>query len=280
MLAEAAHSFADTTNQGFMLVSLRKEAKPATGSHPFGYGKERFFWAFLAAVFIFVSGAIFSIGQGVLQFISPPAEGSSEFITNYAVLVIAFVAEGISWLRAMKQIRGEASGSGKSLFEFVRQSRDPTVKTVLSEDSAALAGLLIAGAGVVLHQVTGEPRFDAGASILIGILLGFVAFALGRDTKGLLLGEAAHPEEKEKIHDIIESHDEVVGIVELLTMAMGPENLLVAARLDLVDGVPSERLEELSHEIDRQLRSEVKGVNQVFLDPTAASEDPKQPSQR
>ena len=272
MLAEAAHSFADTTNQAFLLVSLSLGERPADENHPFGYGKERFFWAFMAAAFIFVSGAVFSIGQGVLHFLSPPEEGSSEIVANYVVLGFALIAETVSWLRALRQVRGEAADAGKPLLTYVRQSRDPTVKTVLSEDSAAIAGLVLALLGVGLHQLTGNPRFDAGASIVIGLLLAYVAYELGRDTKGLLLGEAAHPEERDQIRDSIRAHDEVDEVVELLTMALGPNNLLVTARLDLSDGTTADRVEELCREIDAELRQKIPGVKQVFLDPTSRAE--------
>lgn len=272
MLAEAAHSFADTTNQAFLMVSLGLGSRPPDTHHPFGYGKERFFWAFMAAIFIFVSGAVFSIGQGVIQYLAPPEGGSSEFVASYAVLGFAFIAEGVSWARALRQTRAGARAAGKHLFRYVRESRDPTVKTVLSEDSAALAGLVLAFLGVGLHQLTGDHRFDAVASIAIGILLGIVAFALGRDTKGLLLGEAAHPEEVERIRRVIEEPPEVERVVELLTMAMGPEHVLVAAKLDLADGVPAGRVEEICAQIDARLRHEVPSVRNVFLDPTAPHE--------
>lgn len=272
MLAEAAHSLADTANQGFMLVSLRLGRRHPNEAHPFGYGKERFFWSFLAAVFIFVSGAVFSIGQGVLQLINPEKETATDFIANYVVLGVAFAAEGVSWLRALRQVRAEAGERDKDLFTYVRESRDPTVKTVLSEDSAALTGLVLAGAGVALHQVTGNHAFDALASIAIGILLAFVAVALGRDTKGLLLGEAALPEERERIRALIADHREVDHVAELMTMAIGPEQLLVAARLDLADGLEAGRVEELCLEIDHLLRREVPNVAQVFLDPTSRTE--------
>ena len=272
VLAEAAHSFADTANQVFLLISLSLGERPPNEEHPFGYGKERFFWAFLAAVFIFVSGAVFSIAQGVHEITSPTGGSKSEFLANYVVLAIAFVAEGVSWLRAMRQVRSEAAEADKGLVTYVRQSRDPTVKTVLSEDSAALTGLVLAGAGVGLHQLTGDPLYDGLGSIAIGILLAFVALALGRDTKGLLLGEAAHPEERERIRELLAAHEEVDEVVELLTMAIGAGSLLVAVRLDLTDNLPSGDVEKLCREIDRELQDAIPSVDQVFVDPTSRAE--------
>src|SRR4030095_10414255 len=174
MLAEAAHSFADTMNQVFLLVSLSLGDREPDEDHPFGYGKERFFWALLAAVFIFVSGALFSLWQGVHGLLSgETVEGG--YLLTYAVLVFALVAEGTSWWRGAHQGRSEAGGAAppaeKPSGVYVQQSKDPTVKTVLFEDSAAVAGLLLALVGVGLHQLTGMAFFDAGASILIGVLL-------------------------------------------------------------------------------------------------------------
>jgi cation diffusion facilitator family transporter len=214
---------------------------------------------------------LFSVGQGVVAFLTP-ASGENEFVLSYLVLSVALVAEGISFVRAFRQTRSRARDTGFGLIHYVGRSREPTTKTVLSEDSAALAGVIIAFAGVGLHQVTGDHRFEAAASLIIGLLLGYVAYALGRDTKGLLLGEAAQPAEKQEIRRIIVEPPEVEDVLELLTMAIGPNSLLVAARLNLVDGLTAERVEEVCTEIDSRIRKEVNGVTQVFLDPTSRSE--------
>jgi cation diffusion facilitator family transporter len=267
MLAEAAHSFADTMNQVFLLVSLSLGDREPDEDHPFGYGKERFFWALLAAVFIFVSGALFSLWQGIHGLLSgETVEGG--YLLTYAVLVFALVAEGISWSRAARQVRGEAAAAGKPVKVYVRESRDPTVKTVLFEDSAAVLGVLLAMVGVGLHQLTGNAAFDAAASILIGVLLAYIAYRLGRDTKGLLIGEAARPEQREALRRAILAHAEVDAVLELLTMYPGPDSLLVAVRLDLRDGVTSQQVEAVSTQIEAELGEVVPEVTQVFLDPT------------
>jgi len=199
LLAEAAHSVADTTDQVFLLVSLKLGDRPADEEHPFGYGKERFFWAFLAAVVIFVSGALFSILQGVVGLITGgEKQTGSTFVANYVVLAAGFAAEGTSWFRSYRQIKGEAAKNDSSVRKFVKMSKDPTVKTVLMEDSAALVGLTFAAIGVGMDQVTGQPYLDAGASVAIGLLLGYVGIGLGRFSKGLLLGVAEAPEDGEK----------------------------------------------------------------------------------
>jgi cation diffusion facilitator family transporter len=267
MLAEAAHSFADTMNQVFLLVSLSLGDREPDEEHPFGYGKERFFWALLAAVFIFVSGALFSLWQGVHGLLSGETVQGGYLLT-YAVLVFALVAEGISWWRAARQVRGEAAAANLPVKAYVQQSHDPTVKTVLFEDSAAIAGVLLALAGVGLHQLTGKAFFDAAASILIGVLLAYVAYRLGRDTKGLLIGEAARPEQRERLRQAILAHPEVDVVLQLLTMYLGPESLLVAVRLDLRDGLSSQQVEAVSSRIEVELAQVVPEVTQVFLDPT------------
>jgi cation diffusion facilitator family transporter len=268
ILAEGAHSVADTANQVFLLVSLRMGDRPPDEDHPFGYGKERFFWAFIAAMGIFVLGAGFSFLQGITGLISGHEEDTKGFIAAYAVLAVAAVAEGISWFRAYRQTKADARGQGMGLREFIRESKDPTVKTVLMEDSGALIGIVIAFLGVGLSQVTGVHAFDPIASILIGVLLTWIAIRLGRNTKGLLLGEAARPEDREAIREAIEGHDGVDGVLELLTMVLGPESLLVAARVDLADGITTEDVEHMAEDLDRLVRQTVQAVTFFFLDPT------------
>jgi cation diffusion facilitator family transporter len=191
MLAEAAHSFADTLNQVFLFTSIKQSTRPADPEHPFGYGKAQFFWSLLAAVGIFVAGAVFSFFEGLHTLLGGGESGG--ILIPYAVLAVAFVAEGVSWYRAMKQLRQEAHAGERSLERHVRVSKDPTVKTVLAEDSAALVGIVLAALGVGLHHLTGQAMWDGLAAILIGVLLAIVAFVLGRDTSDLLIGESAEP---------------------------------------------------------------------------------------
>jgi cation diffusion facilitator family transporter len=271
MLAETAHSIADTVDQVLLLVSLRLGERRPDEEHPFGYGKERFFWTFLVAVVIFLAGAIFSIGDGVLRLTGRELLGSggSHQWLAFVVLGVAFVSEGISFLRAFRQTRKGARESGLSLVEFVRISKEPTTKMVFSEDAVAVAGVVVAFVGLTLQELTGSETWDAGAAILIGLLLVYVAYALGRDIRGLLLGEAARPDQREALERALQEPDEVEDVVELLTMYTGPHSLLVAARIDLADSVESQRVEELAHELDRRLRELVPDVDQVFLDPTS-----------
>ena len=267
MLAEAAHSVADTTNQLLLLASLNLAERPADEEHPFGYGKERFFWSFLAAVSIFVSGALFSIYEGLHRIFGGASKEGGVGIA-FAVLALGLVLEGSSLVRAARQTGSEAQDRRRSFARHLRVTRDPTVKTVVFEDSAAVIGLLLAAAGLGLTALTGSAVWDGAASIAIGVLLAAVAFTLGRDTKGLLIGEGAQPEEREAIQRVFEEHTGVESIEELLTMALGPASLLVAARVDFVPELNSDAVEEASDELERQLRDAVPEITEVFLDPT------------
>src|SRR3954451_19308452 len=177
MLAEGAHSVADTVNQAFLLTALARSNKPADARHPFGYGQERYFWSLLAAVGIFVLGAGFSVYEGIHSLINPePVEAA---LVAYGVLLFSFVFEGTSWLKALLQLRREAGERSVGLFRHVVTSPDPTAKTVAFEDTAALIGILLAAGGISLHLLTGSAAWDGIASILIGLLLVVVAVSLG-----------------------------------------------------------------------------------------------------
>jgi cation diffusion facilitator family transporter len=268
MLAEAAHSVADTMNQVFLLVSLSLGDRKPDETHPFGYGKERFFWALLAAVFIFVSGAVFSLFVGVRTLLGGSLGAETAFLISYVVLGFSLVAEGSSLLRAVAQVRGEARAAGKPLGRYLRDSNDPTVRTVLYEDSAAVTGVVLALAGVGLHNLTGNRAWEGIASIAIGALLVWVAYTLGRDTKHLLIGEGARPEQHERLRQVIARHPEVEAVLELLTMYIGPTTMLVAVRLDLRDDLTAGEVEQLSNQVDHELREADPDVSQVFLDAT------------
>jgi cation diffusion facilitator family transporter len=267
MLAEAAHSVADTVNQAFLRVSLSLSTKQPTPDQPFGHSQERFVWTLFAAVGMFLAGAAFAVGYGVYELLKPSNE-SGGFIPAYVVLALALVAEGSSWLRARRQTKKEAEDAGRGLLEHVRRSRDPNVKMVLFEDTAALAGIAIAAGGVGMHQLTGAAAWDSGASVVIGVMLMTVAVFLARDTRHLLIGAAAQPDEREAIENTIESHPGIAKVHELLTLVLGPQALLVAARVDLRNDLAGDQVERLSNEIDEQLREAVPDVKEVFLDAT------------
>jgi len=265
MLAEAAHSVADTMNQAFLLTSLRRGNRPADDRHPFGYGQERYFWSLLAAFGIFIAGAGFSVFEGLLTL---RHGGGHSFTVAYVVLAVSLAAEGTSLVRAYRQVSGEARSSDTQLIEHVRGSRDTTVKATLFEDSTAVAGLVLAAGGLVLQQVTGSPVWDGGASIAIGVLLVVVAVRLGLDSRDLLIGESADPRVLQMIRDEICNTPGIDDVLDLLTMHLGPDQLIVAARVALDDEISADRAEDLADEIDRRLAEKLPVVPHVFIDPT------------
>jgi len=233
MMAEALHSVADTTNQVFLLLGLRFYKRPASDKHPFGFGKERFFWSFIAAIFIFGVGATYAIYEGIQKLAHPHAPTNLGWA--YAVLAISFALEGGSIALAIYQEVKEAHHEGLSFADYLRESKDPTAKTVLFEDSAALVGIVIAATGLLLtdYQVGGAAGayWDGVASITIGLVLAIVAFVLARTSRGLLLGEAATPKAVAAIKQAIESHPNVEHVVELLTMHLAPKKILINAQI-------------------------------------------------
>ena len=269
LLSEAAHSVADTMNEVFLFTSLGRSEKPADRTHPFGYGAERFFWSLLAAGGIFVSGAGFSFYQGISAITGHERQpGSVEFTVSYVVLALSLVFEGTSLRKAVRQVRGEADDANRNVFEYVKRSPDPTVKTVASEDTVAVIGIIVAALGTGAHQLTGDPAYEGVASLIIAGLLGYVAFILGRDTKELLIGEAADPAIRVTAFNIISSHVEVVAVSQLLTMHVGPRQILVASRLQFADDLTARDIERVSTSIERELSERVPEIYEVFLDST------------
>ncbi len=266
MLAEAAHSVADTTNQGFLLGSIALAVREPTPEQPFGYGRVRFLWTFVAAVAMFIAGATFAIGYGMYELLA--GGESTRYAIAYATLAVSLAAEGSSLVRAVRQTRGEAAEAALPFWDYVRESRDPNVKMVLFEDTAALAGILLAFAGILAGQLTGSRLFDPVASIAIGLLLIGVAVWMGRDTSELLVGAAARPAERDALRRALEECDAVEAVLELRTMVLGPNSLLVAARIDFAEGLDQAEVEQASEAIDHRLRRAVPDVTEVFLDAT------------
>ncbi len=266
MLAESAHSVADTVNQLFLLTSLRTGSRPPDAEHPFGYGQERYFWSLLAAVGIFVAGAGFSIFDGVLAITRGEHTGS--IVIAYVVLAVSFVAEGTSLTRAAHQMSEEARRLRRPLFDHVRRSRDTTVKAALFEDTAALAGLVLAAAGLGLDAITGSAVWDGCASIAIGLLLIVVAYRLGRDSRDGLIGHAIDPDEQRMIAEEIRCTPGIDDVVELRTMHLGPESVIIAARVAFSNDISADRAEDISGDIDQRLRDRMSIQPHVFIDPT------------
>jgi cation diffusion facilitator family transporter len=268
ILAETAHSLADTVNQAFLLFSISLADREPTPDQPFGYGRVRFLWTFIAAIAMFLAGAVFAVGYGTYQLITQAT--SDDYLPAYIALAVSLVAEGSSWVRAVRQTRDDAAEAELPLLRFVRESRDPNVKMVLFEDTAALAGLALALVGVVADQLTGSSIFDPAASIAIGALLVIVAGWMAHDTSELLVGGAARPAERTELWRAFEASDDIKDVFELLTMVLGPNSLLVAARVDFDDDLDDEGVERASDAIERRLREVVPDVTEVFLDATSA----------
>ncbi|WP_406044449.1 cation diffusion facilitator family transporter [Micromonospora sp. NBC_00898] len=266
MLSEAAHSVADTTTEALLYLALRRGARPADTRHPFGYGKESYVWAFLAALFTFVAGAGFAITHGVTTILVHKHTG--DYRVSYIVLAISFVIESISLARAARQVRAESRRWRTTPHRFLRLTADTTVKAVFLEDCAALIGLLLAGIGLGLSHLTGDELYDGIASILIGVLLLAVATILARSNVSLLVGRAV----SERVHREIER--ELAGlptvnrIDTLMTMLLGPKDILVAAKVDFHNEATGADIEADAEEAERRLTERYPEVGYVFLDPT------------
>ncbi|MET8942685.1 cation diffusion facilitator family transporter [Streptomyces sp. NPDC004542] len=260
LLSEAAHSVADSLNEVFLLAALRRSRRPADARHPFGYGKERFFWSLLAAVGIFVMGGCFSFFQGAQALTSGAEEKFSGYVAGLIVLGVALLAEGGSLLRALHQVRRQGGG--------LSGLRDPALRTVVAEDGTAVLGVTLAIIGMALHMVTGQVVWEASASLAIGVLLVYVAYRLGRDARDQLIGEAADPELSDRIRELLAQEPEIDSVEALFTMKMGLDSTLVAARIDLVPGLDSERVEDVSVRIKQSLAEAVPEAEQIFLDVT------------
>lgn len=274
MMAEALHSVADTTNQIFLLLGLRFYKRPPSTKHPFGYGKERFFWSFIAAIFIFGVGATYAIYEGIDKLAHP--HPPTNLFWAYAVLAISFVLEAGSIGLAIYQEVKEAHHEGLSFGEYLRESKDPTAKTVLFEDSAALIGIVIAATGLVLtdYQVGGSAGayWDGVASITIGLVLAVVAFVLARSARGLLLGEAATPKVLAAIKQAIEGHPNVERVVELLTMHLAPKKILINSHVKLRDDLTTTDIVKSIKEIEERIKAAEPKVEMIFLEAARGDE--------
>ena len=270
VLSEAAHSIADTTTEVLLFVALRRGGRPATTEHPFGHGRESYIWAFLAAVVTFVVGAGFSINQGV-QAIQAQHEDLNVEVA-FIVLAISFVAESISLRRSVRQISRRARRWNVPLLRVARDTPNTTVKAVLLEDSAALIGLVLAGAGVALSTITDSPVWDGTASIAIGVLLLVVATTLARNNISLLVGRSAGEAVREEIHRELSGVPAVLEVNALLTLQLGPEDILVAAKIDFSDEANSADIAAASDEAERRLIARNPAIRFVFLDPTRRRE--------
>jgi cation diffusion facilitator family transporter len=237
MLAEAAHSWADTGNEVFLLVANRRSHQPPDRAHPLGHGREAYVWSLLAALGLFVAGAAVSITHGIQELITP--EPATDFVVGYVVLALAFVLEGISFLRSLRQARSTAELFGFDVVEEVMATSDPTLRAVFFEDAAALVGLVIATVGLAAHQATGSLRPDALGSILVGVLLAVVAVVLINRNRQFLVGEEADPRVRAAAIRALVEMPEIDRVTYLRLEIVGPRMLYVIGDVDLAGDTAS-----------------------------------------
>lgn len=271
MLSEAAHSAADTVTEVLLFTAIKRGEKPADRAHPLGYGNAAFLWALIAACFTLVVGAGFSVTHGFHTIFD--GEELTDFTLSYIVLAVSFALESVSMFQGLRQLRQSATRWDTRPFALLRRTSDTMLKAVVLEDSAALAGIVIAALGLGLTQATGNTVWDGVGSVLIGLLLLLVAVTLIRANASLLLNRSASPGLEQRIRGHLEVLPEVERIVELLTVLIGPNRILVAARIDFVDEATGAALEAASARVERTLREEFPEIREVFLDPTSSSED-------
>lgn len=266
MLAEAGHSIADTVNQVFLLVGINLSAAEPDAKHPFGYGKEAFFWSFLAAIFIFVAGAAFSVFEGLRTLLQEDSHERSgtELAIAFGVLGMAFLFESVSFVVAVRGLMAGARRRGWSILRYIRHSPDLTIKTVFYEDGAALTGLTLAAAGLFLSEATGSEVWDGVASLGIGLVLTAVAFILGLQARNLLIGASANSQTLAGINATLATFPEVERVVRILTMQLGSHTVLVSGELQVSPNLTLEEAEILLERIDARLEAEVSEVSDTF----------------
>jgi cation diffusion facilitator family transporter len=262
MLSEGIHSSVDTGNQFLLLLGLKRAARPADARHPYGYGMELYFWAFVVAILIFAIGSGISIYEG-LHKIHEPEPITTPWI-NYVVLIVALIIEGIATSVAFKEFY--KSKGDQPFWQAIRQSKDPAIFTVLFEDIAAMAGLLIALIGLALAQYLNIPELDGVASIGIGLVLAAAAVFLAYETKGLLIGESANERVLKQIDDILATIPGVMGKPTVMTIHLGANNILLNISADFDNTLTAEQVERTVLEIDSRIKRAVPSVSHVFVE--------------
>jgi len=263
MLSEGFHSLVDSGNQVLLLYGQSRAKRPPDARHPFGYGRELYFWAFVVAILIFALGSGISIYEG-WKHISAP-EPLSDPTINYIVLGVAALLEGSSWTIAVREF-GETKGD-MSWWQAIKQSKDPAGFIVLFEDSAALTGLLVAAAGVWASHAFDDPRIDGVASIVIGIVLGAVAILLAREAKGLLIGERADPKLVEQVRSLVSATPGITAVNHVRTIHTAPDQVFVAISADFEDGLTMGAGEALIERIEARLHEDFAELSSIYLRP-------------
>jgi cation diffusion facilitator family transporter len=263
MATEGVHSLVDSGNQVLLLYGQKRATRAPDASHPFGYARELYFWAFVVSILIFAIGAGVSIYEGVVHIQDPHAIDDPTI--NYIVLGIALALEGTSWTIAVREFHADANG--QSWWQAVRRSKDPTTFIVLFEDSAALVGLLIAGAGVWASVHFADPRIDGVASILIGLVLAGVAVLLAREAKGLIIGEAADPALITNLRGVLDDHPAIVAVNHVRTVHTGPDSIFVAVSADFDDDLHMGDAEDLIEQLEERMKAISPAISSIYIRP-------------
>jgi len=272
MLAESFHAMADTGNEVLLLVAQRQSERPADDAHPLGHGRAAYFWALIAALGVFVTGALLSIRQGLHELLHPGELTS--FGVAYVVLAISLTLESVSLRRAYRQLRGEATDLRRGFTEHVRLTSDPITRAVFAEDAAAVAGNLIAGAGIALRQLIGSPIPDAVAALLIGVILGYVALELARRNGDFLIGQRAPAPIEADVRKTILGQRGVTAVTELMVTFLGPRRLRVLAHVDIDDGLSGAEVKSLIREIEDALCGSSPFIDRVDVVPDGRRRGP------
>lgn len=266
MLTEGVHSLVDSTNQVLLLYGRKRSKKPANAEHPFGYGRELYFWSFIVAILVFALGAGVSVYEGILHILHPEEAGSP--LVAYVVLAVAFLLEGWSVVAALKDFNATRRGS---IWQEIRKTKDASTLVLLLENSGALVGLGFAAAGLTLSLVTGNPLWDGLASVLIGLVLGVLAVLLLYEAKSLLIGESADPELVEAIRRCAEGHAGVVAVREVLTLHAAPDMVTTIITADFVDTITARDVERIVADIESRVAETYPIVAHVYVRPQDAS---------
>ncbi|MBC1241307.1 cation diffusion facilitator family transporter [Nostoc sp. 2RC] len=262
MISEGIHSVVDTGDQLLLLLGIHMSQKPADDRHPFGYGQELYFWTLIVAILIFAIGGGMSIYEGITHLINPSPLENPKW--NYIVLVMAILFEGFSWTIALKEFlptKGE-----QNFWQAIKNSKDPTVFTVLFEDSAAIAGLLVAFLGILLGHLLNNVYFDGIASIIIGIILAVVAVLLARESKGLLVGESADPQTIANIRSLCKTQSGVKEVIRLLTMQLAPQEVLLNLEIQFTKNLTGEEIASTVENLEAKIRHKHPEIKLIFIE--------------
>ena len=273
MLSEGIHSLVDTGNQMLLILGIRKSRKAPDAAHPFGHGKEFYFWTLIVAVLLFALGGGMSFYEGIVHLQHPkPIENAG---WNYAVLGLAVVFETSAWLMAYKELRKGRFLKKVSLFRAIRESKDPASFAVLFEDTAAVSGLVIAGVGTFLSVQLNDPVYDGIASLFIGAILAVVAVLLARESRGLLIGESAHPELIKGLNELLKNDEAVLAHNPPLSMHMGPHEVLLALEIDFENDLTLEEVRNTIDRLEKKIKNQYPDIKQIFIEVESITKNPK-----